>query len=42
MLFSLLREIKAFMEMRGEDTTILSDAEWLLDLAFLVDMIEKN
>lgn len=37
--FSLLCEI---MEMRGEDATILSDSEWLLDLAFLVDVIEKN
>ena len=38
---SLLNEIKAFMESREEDTTLLSDAEWLLDLAFLTDMTEK-
>ncbi|KAK0142715.1 General transcription factor II-I repeat domain-containing protein 2A [Merluccius polli] len=38
---SLLGEIKAFMETREEDTTLLSDAEWLLDLAFLTDVTEK-
>ena len=39
-LLSLLSEITAFMESR-EDTTLLSDAEWLLDLAFLMDVVEK-
>ncbi|XP_028313963.1 general transcription factor II-I repeat domain-containing protein 2B-like [Gouania willdenowi] len=38
---SLLSDIKAFMEMRGEDTTLLSDPEWLLDLAFLADITDK-
>ncbi|CAM4607670.1 unnamed protein product [Leuciscus chuanchicus] len=38
---SLLSEIKAFMEARGEDTNLLSDAGWLLDLAFLADVTEK-
>ena len=38
---ALLTEIKAFMEARNEDTTLLSDTEWLLDLAFLADMTEK-
>ena len=38
---NMLNEIKAFMESREEDTTLLSDAEWLLDLAFLTDMTEK-
>ena len=36
-----LTEIKAFMEARNEDTTLLSDTEWLLDLAFLADVREK-
>ncbi|XP_041858782.1 general transcription factor II-I repeat domain-containing protein 2A-like [Melanotaenia boesemani] len=39
---SLLGDIKAFMEMRGEDASLLSDAEWLLDLAFLADVTEKT
>lgn len=39
--FALLNEIKAFMETRDEDTALLSDAEWLLDLAFLTDVTEK-
>ena len=38
---SLLGEIKTFMESRGEDTALLTDAEWLLDLAFLTDVTEK-
>ncbi|CAB4064545.1 unnamed protein product [Lepeophtheirus salmonis] len=38
---SLLNKIKAFMESREEDTTLLSDAKWLLDLAFPTDMTEK-
>ena len=38
---SLLDEIKAFMETREEDTTLLFDPEWLLDLAFLTDVPEK-
>ncbi|CAB4065751.1 unnamed protein product [Lepeophtheirus salmonis] len=33
----LLNEIEAFMESREEDTTLYSDAEGLLDLAFLID-----
>lgn len=40
-LLALLTEIKAFMEARNEDTTLLSDTEWLLDLAFLADITEK-
>uniref|UniRef100_A0AAQ5Y107 HAT C-terminal dimerisation domain-containing protein n=1 Tax=Amphiprion ocellaris TaxID=80972 RepID=A0AAQ5Y107_AMPOC len=38
---SLLGEIKTFMESRGEDTTLLSNTEWLLDLAFLTDVTDK-
>lgn len=38
---SLLSEIKTFMESREEDATLLSDPEWLLDLAFLTDVTEK-
>ena len=38
---SLLGEIKALMETREEDSTLLSDAEWLLDLAFLTVVTEK-
>ncbi|CAB4070290.1 unnamed protein product [Lepeophtheirus salmonis] len=37
---SLLNEIKAFMESR-EDTTLLSDTEWLIDLALPTDITEK-
>ena len=37
---ALLTEIKAFMGERNEDTTLLSDTEWLLDLAFLADVTE--
>ena len=37
---SLLNEVKLFMEERGEDT-ILSDAGWVLDLAFLTDLPEN-
>lgn len=39
--FSLLGEIKIFLEERGEDTTLLSDAGWVPDLAFLTDVTEK-
>ncbi|XP_053495532.1 zinc finger BED domain-containing protein 5-like [Ictalurus furcatus] len=38
---SLLSEIKAFMEARVEDTNLLSDAGWLLELALLADVTEK-
>ena len=38
---SLLNEVKLFMEERGEDTSILSDAGWVLDLAFLTDLTGK-
>ena len=31
---SLLSEIKEFMQSRGEDTTLLEDTDWTLDLAF--------
>lgn len=37
----MLDEIKAFMETREENTTPLSDAEWLLELAFLTDATEE-
>ena len=37
---ALLTEIKALMEARNEDTTMLSDTEWPLDLAFLADVTE--
>lgn len=39
--FFLLKEIKAFMESREQDITLLSDAGWLLDLAFLKYVTEK-
>ncbi|KAG7520096.1 hypothetical protein JOB18_023114 [Solea senegalensis] len=35
---SLLDEIKEFMQSRGEDTVLLEDTEWILDLAFLTDI----
>lgn len=38
---SLLSEVKAFLELKEEDITLLSDAEWLLDNAFLTDVTEK-
>lgn len=39
--FSLLDEIKVFLEERQEDATLLADTEWVLDLAFLTDVTEK-
>ncbi|TWW54395.1 Zinc finger BED domain-containing protein 5 [Takifugu flavidus] len=33
---SLLSEIKEFMQSRGEDTALLEDTDWTLDLAFLM------
>lgn len=38
---SLLREIKTFTESRGEDATLLMNAERLLDLTFLRDVTDK-
>ncbi|XP_060754276.1 general transcription factor II-I repeat domain-containing protein 2-like [Neoarius graeffei] len=38
---SLLDKIKEFMESRGQDTTLLQDTEWVLDLAFLTDITGK-
>ena len=38
---SLLGEIKEFMQSRGEDTSLLEDTDWTLDLAFLTDINEK-
>ncbi|KAI4896999.1 hypothetical protein NFI96_008864 [Prochilodus magdalenae] len=38
---SLLGEIKEFMQSRGEDTVLLEDTEWILDLAFLTDITGK-
>ncbi|KAK0154682.1 General transcription factor II-I repeat domain-containing protein 2 [Merluccius polli] len=38
---SLLGEIKEFMDSRGQDTALLQDAEWKLDLAFLTDITGK-
>ncbi|KAG7489523.1 general transcription factor II-I repeat domain-containing protein 2-like [Solea senegalensis] len=38
---SLLDEIKEFMQSRGEDTVLLEDTEWILDLAFLTDITGK-
>uniref|UniRef100_A0A3B3HZV5 Uncharacterized protein n=1 Tax=Oryzias latipes TaxID=8090 RepID=A0A3B3HZV5_ORYLA len=35
---SLLGEIKEFMKSKGEDTSLLEDPEWVLDLAFLTDL----
>ncbi|CAB4062795.1 unnamed protein product [Lepeophtheirus salmonis] len=37
----LFLRTEAFMESREEDTKLLSDAEWLLDLAFRTDMTVK-
>ncbi|XP_054644460.1 uncharacterized protein LOC129188240 isoform X2 [Dunckerocampus dactyliophorus] len=39
--WSLLGEIKEFMQSRGEDTSLLEDTDWTLDLAFLTDITEK-
>ncbi|KAJ8352144.1 hypothetical protein SKAU_G00236200 [Synaphobranchus kaupii] len=38
---ALLGEIKEFMQSREEDTSLLDNTEWLLDLAFLTDVTEK-
>lgn len=38
---SLLNEIKEFMQSKGEDTSLLEDTEWILDLAFLTDITGK-
>ncbi|XP_076738349.1 general transcription factor II-I repeat domain-containing protein 2B-like [Maylandia zebra] len=38
---SLLGEIKEFMQSKGEDTSLLEDTEWTLDLAFLTDITGK-
>lgn len=38
---SLLGEIKEFMQSKGEDTSLLEDTEWILDLAFLTDITGK-
>lgn len=36
--FNLRKEIKEFMESKGQDVTELSDTKWLCDLALLVDL----
>lgn len=38
---SLLTEIKDFMKSRNEDTSLLEDVVWLLDLAFMTDITGK-
>nr|XP_024661558.1 general transcription factor II-I repeat domain-containing protein 2A-like [Maylandia zebra] len=38
---SLLGEIQEFMQSKGEDTSLLEDTEWTLDLAFLTDITGK-
>ncbi|KAL3993501.1 polymeric immunoglobulin receptor [Sarotherodon galilaeus] len=38
---SLLGKIKEFMQSKGEDTSLLEDTEWTLDLAFLTDITGK-
>ncbi|CAL9703583.1 unnamed protein product [Knipowitschia caucasica] len=38
---ALLGEIKEFMQSREEDTSLLDNTEWLLDLSFLTDITEK-
>lgn len=37
--FELLDAVKLFMEEKGKDYPELSDLEWIMDLAFLVDML---
>uniref|UniRef100_A0A672FRL1 SPIN-DOC-like zinc-finger domain-containing protein n=1 Tax=Salarias fasciatus TaxID=181472 RepID=A0A672FRL1_SALFA len=36
--FNLRKEIREFMESKGQDVTQLSDTKWLCDLALLVDL----
>ncbi|CAI5690030.1 unnamed protein product [Oreochromis niloticus] len=38
---SLLGEIKEFIQSKGEDTSLLEDIEWTLDLGFLTDVTGK-
>lgn len=40
--FPLLEGIKAFVESGEADTTLLSDAMWLLELVFLTDVTKKQ
>ncbi|KAK2841713.1 hypothetical protein Q5P01_011913 [Channa striata] len=35
------RILLQFMQSRGEDTSLLEDTDWILDLAFLTDITEK-
>ncbi|XP_077593579.1 general transcription factor II-I repeat domain-containing protein 2A-like [Stigmatopora nigra] len=37
--FELLDAVKLFMEEKDKDYPVLSDLEWIMDLAFLVDML---
>lgn len=39
--FELREEVKAFMEKDGVAVPVLSDPEWLMDLAFLVDITHE-
>ncbi|CAI5664988.1 unnamed protein product [Oreochromis niloticus] len=41
LFLSLLGEIKELMQSKGEDTSLLEDTEWTLDLAFLTDITGK-
>lgn len=38
---SLLGEIREFMQSKGENTSLLENTEWILDLAFLTDITGK-
>lgn len=40
--FQLRAEVKAFMEKNGMAVSVLSDPEWLMDLAFLVDITQTS
>ena len=39
--FELRNEVKAFMEQDGMELPELSDAKWLMDFAFLVDITHE-
>uniref|UniRef100_A0A8C6L134 DUF4371 domain-containing protein n=1 Tax=Nothobranchius furzeri TaxID=105023 RepID=A0A8C6L134_NOTFU len=39
--FSLLCEIKEFIQSKGDDISLLEDTEWIPDLAFLTDITGK-
>lgn len=37
-----LRDIRVFSQIKGEDTLLLKNTEWTLDLAFVTDITVKS